>query len=84
METDQRMEQEKHTQILSKDNKQKTVHYFFITTILKEQWDLLENKNRIRIIKTEINTKNFLSKFGKQKCTVINKYQEINNLQGEV
>ena len=73
METDQRMEQEKHTQILSKDNKQKTVHYFFITTILKEQWDLLENKNRIRIIKTEIKTKNFLSKFGKQKCTVINK-----------
>ena len=27
----------------------------------------------MRIIKTEINTKNLLSKFGKQKCTVINK-----------
>ena len=63
---------------------QKTVHSFFIRTILKEQWDLLENKNRIRTVKTEINTKNFLSKFGKQKCTVINKYQEINNLQVEV
>ena len=34
---------------------------------------LLENKNKIRTIKAEINTKNFLSKFGKQKCTVINK-----------
>ena len=52
---------------------QKTVHSFFIRTILKEQWDLLENKNKIRTIKAEINTKNFLSKFGKQKCTVINK-----------
>ena len=51
----------------------KTVHSFFIRTILKEQWDLLENKNKIRTIKAEINTKNFLSKFGKQKCTVINK-----------
>ena len=45
---------------------QKTVHSFFIRTILKEQWDLLENKNKIRTIKAEINTKNFLSKFGKQ------------------
>ena len=55
---------------------QKTVHSFFIRTILKEQWDLLENKNNqgwIRTIKAEINTKNFLPKFGKQKCTVINK-----------
>ena len=52
---------------------QKTVHSFFIRTILKEQWDLLENKNKIRTIKAEINTKNFLSKFGKQKCTAINK-----------
>ena len=52
---------------------QKTVHSFFIRTILKEQWDLLENKNKIRTIKAEINTKNFLSKFGKQKCSVINK-----------
>ena len=51
----------------------KTVHSFFIRTILKEQWDLLENKNKIRTIKVEINTKNFLSKFRKQKCIVINK-----------
>ena len=29
-----------------KDNEQKTVHSFFITTILKEQRDLLENKNK--------------------------------------
>ena len=41
-------------------------------TISKEQWDLLEN-NKIRTIKAEINTRNFLSKFGKQKYTVINK-----------
>ena len=66
------MEQEKNTPILMKD-KQSTAQYFFIRTILKEQWDLLENKNKIRTIKAEINTKNFLSKFGKQKCTVINK-----------
>ena len=32
----------------------------------------LENKNKITI-KAEINTKNFLSKFGKQKGSVINK-----------
>ena len=42
-------------------------------TISKEQWDLLENKNKIRTIKAEINTRNFLSKFGKQKYNVINK-----------
>ena len=67
------MEQEKNTQILMKGNKPKIVHSFFIRTILKEQWDLLENKNKIRKIEAEINTKNFLSKFGKQKCTAINK-----------
>ena len=67
------MEHKKKKQILMKDNKQKTIHFFFIRTILKEQWDLLENKNKIRTIKAEINTKNFLSKFGKQKCTAINK-----------
>ena len=69
----QRMEQEKKTHVLMKDNAQKTVHSFFIRTISKEQWDLLENKNKIRTIKTELNTKNFLSKFGKQKCTLIYK-----------
>ena len=62
----------------------KRQYTIFIGTILKEQWDLLENKNRIKTVKAEINTKNFLFKFGKQKCTVINKYQEINNLPGEV
>ena len=35
--TGQRMEQEKNTQILMKDNKQKTVRSFFIKTTLKEQ-----------------------------------------------
>ena len=50
----------KKTQMQMTDNKQKTVHSFFIRTIL-------------RTIKTEIKTKNFLSKFGKQKCNVINK-----------
>ena len=35
--TGQRIEQEKDTQILMKDNEQKTVHSFFIKTILKEQ-----------------------------------------------
>ena len=65
------MEQEKT--YFWKDNEQKTVPSFFIRKISKEQWDLLGNKNRIRTIKTEINTKNFLSKLGKSKCTVINK-----------
>ena len=64
------MEQGKNTQILVKDNKQTTSHPFFIGTILKEQWDLLEHKKNIRTITTEINKKNVL---GKQKCTVINK-----------
>ena len=40
----------------------KTVHSFFIRTILKEQWDLLENKNKIRTIKAEIKTKIFFIK----------------------
>ena len=31
--------------------------FFFIRTILKEQWDLLENKDKTRTIKVEINTK---------------------------
>ena len=70
--TGQRMEQEKNT---NTDERLQTKHstLFFIRTILIEQWELLENKNKIRTIKAEINTKNFLSKFGKQKCTVINK-----------
>ena len=63
---------QRHTDI-DKDNEQKTVHSFFIRIILKEQWDLLENKNKIRRIKAEINMRNFLSKFKKQKCTGINK-----------
>ena len=53
------MEQEKNTPILMKDNKQSTAQYFFIRTILKEQWDLLENKNWIRTFEAEINTKTF-------------------------
>ena len=60
------MEKEKSTQMLMKDNEQTTVH-----SILKEQWDLLgEKKQNKRAINAEINTKN---KFGKRKCTVINK-----------
>ena len=59
------MEQEKNKKILMKDNEQKTIHSIFIRTILKWQYDLLENKNKIITIKAEINTKNFLSKFGK-------------------
>ena len=57
--TSQRTEQEKNKQILMKDNRQKTVQSFFIRTILKEQWDLLENKNKIRTIKTKSIQKTF-------------------------
>ena len=32
----------------------------------------MKNMNKIRTIKTEINTKNVLFKLGKQKCTVNN------------
>ena len=49
-----------------KDDEQKTVHSYFITIISKEKWYLLENKNKIKTIKGEINIKDFLSKFGKQ------------------
>ena len=45
--TGQRMEQEKN--ILMKDNQQEIEHSVFIRTVLKEQWDLLENKNKITI-----------------------------------
>ena len=41
--TGQRMEQEKKSQILMEDNDEKTVHPVFTRTILKEQWDLLED-----------------------------------------
>ena len=75
--TGQRMEQEKNTTYWWKITDKRQYTLFFIRLILKEQWDLLENKNKIRTIKAEINTKNFLSKFGKDKCTVINKYQKI-------
>ena len=57
----QKMEQEKN------GKKKDSTLFFYIRT------DLLENKNKIRTIKAEINTKNFLSKFGKQKGSVINK-----------
>ena len=46
------MEQGKNTHILMKDNEQTTSHSFFMGTILKEQWDLLEhkkNKNNQRL-----------------------------------
>ena len=49
---------------------------FFYKNNFKRTMGLTEKKqqkNKIRTIKVEINTKNFLSKFGKRKCTVINK-----------
>ena len=67
------MEQEKDTQILIKDNEQKTVQSFYKKNFKRNSKDLLENKNKICTSKAEINTKTILSKFGKQKCTVINK-----------
>ena len=66
------MEKEKNTQILTKDNEQTTSHSFFIRTILKERWDLLENKKNIRPINSEINYKTFYPSFD-NKYTVINK-----------
>ena len=55
------IENMKKTQILMQDNKKTTSLSFFIRTILKEQWDLLENKKNIRTINAEIKKKNFLS-----------------------
>ena len=52
-----------------KDNREKRQYtLFFIRPILKEQLDLPENKNKMRIIKADLNTKNFLCKFRKQRC----------------
>ena len=67
-----------------KDSKQKAVHYFFYKNNFKGTMRFTGKQNRIRTVNAEISTKNSLSKFGKQKFIVINKYQEINNLQGEV
>ena len=58
--------------------KDKTVHSFFYKNNFKRTMEFtgkkLKNKRRkIRTINVEINTKNFLFKFGKQKCTAINK-----------
>ena len=69
----QSMEQEKTHKHLWKITGRKDSTLFFIRPILKEQLDLLENKNKIRTIKADLNTKNFLCKFRKQRCTVINK-----------
>ena len=74
------MEQEKNRQILMKDIEQTTSHCFFTRLILKEQWDLLENKKSIRTINAEISKRTFLSKFGKQKRTVINTQISKDNL----
>ena len=63
------MEQEKNTDIDERQQKNNEIYWKIRT---------------IRTVNAETNTKNFLSKFRKQKCTVINKYQEINNMQGEV
>ena len=71
--TGQRLEQEKNTKISMKDNEQKTVH----SSLLQEQ---LKKNKKTRTIKAEIDTKNFLSKFGKQKCVVTNKQILKDNL----
>ena len=63
------MEQEQNTDIDERQQKNNEIYWKIRT---------------IRTVNAEINAKNFLSKFRKQKCTVINKYQEINNMQGEV
>ena len=55
------MEQEK-TQILMRDNEQTTSHSFFIGTILKEQWDMLEHKKNISTNNAEINKKKLFRK----------------------
>ena len=68
----QRMEQEKN-RYLRKITEKRQYTLFFIKPILKEQLHLLENKNKIGTIKANLNTKSFLSKFRKQRCTVINK-----------
>ena len=52
------IENMKKKQILMQDNKQTKSLSFFIRTILKEQWDLLENKKN-RTINTEIKKKTF-------------------------
>ena len=63
------MEQEQNTDIDERQQKNNEIYWKIRT---------------MRTVNAEINTKNFLSKFRKQKSTVINKYQEINNMQGEV
>ena len=83
--TGQRIEQEKDTQILMKDNEQKTVHSFFIKTILKEQWDLLENKNEIEQSRLKSIREIFYPSLENRNILELtNKYQKITYLQGEV
>ena len=83
--TGQRIEQEKDTQILMKDNEQKTVHSFFIKTILKVQWDLLENKNKIEQSRLKSIREIFYPSLENRNILELtNKYQKIIYLQGEV
>ena len=83
--TGQRIEQEKDTQILMKDNEQKTVHSFFIKTILKVQWDLLENKNKIEQSRLKSIREIFYPSLENRNILELtNKYQKITYLQGEV
>ena len=58
-----------------KDNKQKTVYTlsFYKNNFKRTMRFIGKKKNRKRTFKAEINTKNFLSKFRRQKCTAINK-----------
>ena len=66
-----------------KDSEQTTSHSFFIRTILKEQWNLLENKKNITI-NAEINKTFYSSLENRNVLQLTNKYQKITYLQGEV
>ena len=82
--TSQRMEQEKTHRYWWKITNKRQYTLFFIRTILKEQWDLLENKNKIRTVEAEINTRNFSILENRNVLELRNKYQNITYLQGEV
>ena len=76
------MEQEKN--ILMKDTQQEIEHSFFIRTILKEQWDLLENKNKTTIRLKSMQKTFYPSLENRNVISLINKYQKIIYLQDEV
>ena len=77
--TGQKMEQEKTRRYWWKITNKRQYSLFYKNDFEKTMW-YTEEKNKIRTIKTEIDTKNSLSKFGKQICTVINKEISKDNL----